>query len=89
MTNSYIPNSTNWTLESCQFGNPDSISEHTFELDHTPSYENRLDTLASYPFPEIETEPECDPEPHVSDPISLFDSLMTPVSLPEFFSIPE
>ena len=22
LTNSYIPNSTDWTLESCQFGNP-------------------------------------------------------------------
>ena len=44
-----------------------------------------LDILASYPFLEIEIEPECDPEPHVS----LFGSIMTPVSLPDFFSIPE
>ena len=59
LTDPYIPNSTDWTHESCHFGNPDSISDHTFELDHTPSYENRLDILASYPFPEIETEPDC------------------------------
>ena len=50
LTNPYIPNSTNWTHESCHFGDPDSISKHTFQLDHTPSYENRLDILASYPF---------------------------------------
>ena len=47
------------------FENPDSIYEHTFKLDQSPSYESRLDNLASYPFPEIEIEPECDPEPLV------------------------
>ena len=81
----YISNSTDWTHESCHFGNLDSISEHTFELDHTPSYENCLDILTSYPFSEIDIEPECDPEPHISNSISLFDSIMTPISLPDFF----
>ena len=33
LTDPYISNSTDWTRESCHFGNPDSISEHTFELD--------------------------------------------------------
>ena len=89
LTDPYILNSTDWTHESCHFGNPASISEHTFELVHTPSYENRLDILVSYPFPEIEIKPECDLEPHVSNSISLFDSIMTPVSLPDFFSIPK
>ena len=89
LTDSYIPNSTDWTHESCHFGNPASISEHTFELDQSPSYESRLDILASYPFPEIEIEPECDPESHVSNSISLFDLIMILVSLPDFFSIPE
>ena len=56
LTNPYISNSTNWTQESCSFGNQDSISEHTFEIDQSPSYESRLDILASYPFPEIEIE---------------------------------
>ena len=56
LTDSYIPNSTDWTHESCHFGNPASISEHTIELDHAPIYKNRLDILASYPFPEIETD---------------------------------
>ena len=72
LTNPYIPNSTDWTQESCYFGNQDLISERTFELDKTPSYENRLDVLASFPFPEIEIEHECDPEPHVSDSIFHF-----------------
>ena len=53
LTDPYIPNSTDWTHESCHFGNPDSISEHTFTLEHSPSYENRLNILVSYPFPEL------------------------------------
>ena len=55
LTNPYIPNSTDWTQESCSFGNQDSISEHTFELDQSPSNESRLDILASYPFPELKS----------------------------------
>ena len=46
-------------------------------------------TLASYPFSEIEIKYESDPKPQVGDSISLFDSIMTPVSLPDFFSILE
>jgi len=89
LTNLYIPYSTDWTQESCYSGNQDSISERTSQFDQTPSYKSRLDILASYPFPEIEIKPECDPEPHVSNFISLFDSIMTLVSLSDFFSIPE
>ena len=65
--------------------NPTSISSYQPELDqhHIP------DILASYPFPEIELDLECDPEPHVSNSIALFDSIMTPISLPDFFSILE
>ena len=37
LTNPYIPNSIDWSQESCYFGNQDSISEHTFELDQTPN----------------------------------------------------
>ena len=61
--------------------NQDSMSLHPFEL--TQNLDNHLDILASYPFPEIELELESDPD--VSDLISLFDSIMTPVSLPDFF----
>jgi len=85
LTDPYILSSTDWTQESCHFGNPVSISSYQSELDqHQP-----LDILASYPFLEIELELESDPEPHVGDSISLFHSIMTPVSLPDFFSIPE
>jgi len=53
-----IPNSTDWTQESCHFGNPVSISSYQPEIDqHQP-----LDSLVSYPFPEIELEDECEPE---------------------------
>ena len=54
LINPYISNSINWTQESCYFGNQDSISSYLFELDQTPSFENRIDILASYPFLEIE-----------------------------------
>ena len=67
--------------------NQDSISLHPFE--HAKNFENCLDILASYPFTEIELELESDPEPQVGNSISLFDSIMTPVSLPDFFTIPE
>ena len=45
--------------------------------------------MASYSFSETELELECDPDPQVSNSISLFDSIMTPVFLPNFFHIPE
>ena len=85
LTNPYIPNSTDWIQESCRFGNLVSISSYQPELHkHQP-----LDLLVSYPFPEIKLELESDPEPHVGDSISLFDSIMILVSLPDFFTIPE
>ena len=43
--------------------------------------------MVSYPFPEIKIEHESDPKPQVGNSISLFDSIMTPVFLPDFFSI--
>ena len=85
LTNPYIPNSTDWIQESCYFGNQDSISANPLKLDQTPRFENHIDTLTSYPFSEIEIEYESDPEPQVSDSISLFDSIMISVSLPDFF----
>ena len=63
--------------------NQDSISLHPFEP--AQNFENHLDILVSYPFLEIEIECECDPEPHAGHSISLFDSIMTPISLLDFF----
>ena len=40
--------------------------------------------LASYTFPEIELEHEYDSEPQLSNSISLPDSIMTEVFLPDF-----
>ena len=62
--------------------NQDSISLHPFEL--AQNFENHLDILASYPFLEIELGHECDPDPAVDN--SIFDSIMTMVSLLDFFS---
>ena len=55
------------------------------KFDKTPRLENHIDILASYPFFEIELELESDHEPQVGNSISLFDSIMTPASLPDFF----
>ena len=51
--------------------------------------QHHLDILTSYPFSEIELTHECDHEPQVGNSILLFDSIMTPVSLSDFFSILE
>ena len=40
--------------ESCCFGKQDSISQQSFELGQTPKFENDIDSLACYPFSEIE-----------------------------------
>ena len=45
--------------------------------------------MASYSFPEIELENEYDHEPPLSDSILLPDSIMTPVSPPDFNLFPE
>ena len=47
------------------------------------NFENPIDILVSYPFPEIELENECDPEPQFDNLISLPDLIMTSVSLPD------
>jgi len=87
--NSAIPNSIDLTQNSCHFGNQDSISVHPSELDQTSNVENPIDILASYPLPEIELEHEYDPEPQLGNSISLPDSIMTEVFLPDFRIFPE
>jgi len=84
LTNPYISNSIDWTKESCYFESQDSILAHPFELDHYQNFENHIDILVSYPFPEIELENECDLEPQIDNSISFLDSIMTLVSLPDF-----
>ena len=59
-----------------------SISAHPYELAQTPNFENEIDILSSYPFPEIEL--EYDLESQLGDSILLPDSIMTPVSSPNF-----
>ena len=63
--------------ESGCFGNQGSISEQSFELAQTPNLKKTIDSLASYPFPEIELENEYDHDPQLSDSILLPDSIMT------------
>ena len=45
--------------------------------------------MTSYPFPEIELENKYDPETQLSDSILLHDSIMTPMSSPDFNLFPE
>ena len=73
LTNPYIPNPIDWTQKSCYFGNQDSISAHPCELDQTLSFENQIDILVRYLFPEIEIEHESDHEPQVGNSVLLFD----------------
>ena len=75
--------------ESCCFGKQDSISAHPFELSQTPKFENDIDSLTSYPFPKIELENEYDPDPQLGDLILLLNSIMTPMSSPDFNLFPE
>ena len=86
MTNLDISNSIDLTQDSCQFENQDSILAHPYELVQTS---NPIDILASYHFPEIELEHEYDLEPQISNSISLPDSIMTEVFLPDFRPFPE
>ena len=44
------PSNVHTTYESCHFGNPASISSYQSELNQHQT----LDSLAGYPFPEIE-----------------------------------
>ena len=58
--------------------NQKSVSSHKFELDQFQT----LDKLASFPFNEIELKCECDPDPQPCDSVSIFKSMLTPISLP-------
>jgi len=77
------PPNVHTTHESCHFGNLASISSYQPELhQHQP-----LDSLASYPFPEIELEDECKLELQISDSSPILESISTPVVLPELSNV--
>ena len=89
LTNSAIPNSIDLTQDSCHFENQDSILAHPSELVQISNVKNPINILESYPFPEIELEHEYDPELQLGNSISLPDSILTEVFLPEFRPFPE
>ena len=62
-----------------------SISSHQYELDQSQS----LDKLASLNFNEIELDYECEPDSQLCDSVSIFESMLTPVSLPNLDQFPE
>jgi len=85
LTDTYIPNSTDCTKESCHFENPASISLYQPKLDQ----HHILDNLTSYPIPEIELEDEYEPELQFSDSIPVLESISTPVVLPKLSDVLE
>ena len=58
LTISDVANHSVRAEESFCLGKQDSISAHPFELAQTLNFENHIDILPSYPFPEIELENE-------------------------------
>jgi len=83
----YSPSPIDDTDESWCLGDPDqnSISSHQRELDQSQP----IDKLASFNFNEIELDCECEPDPQLYDLLSNFESMLTPVSLPNLDPIPE
>ena len=61
------------------------ITSHKFELDQFQT----LDKFASFSFNEIEPEYECNLDPQPCDSISIFDFMLTPVSLPNLDQFPK
>ena len=68
-------NKESWNLEDFD---QESISLHRIEFDQFQT----LDKLESFPFNDIELECKCDHDPQPCDSISIFDFMLTPVSLP-------
>ena len=75
-TSSHIDeNQESWYLEEFDQA---SISPQNLELDqYQPTAK-----LASFHFNEIELDYECEPYPQLCDSISIFESMLTPVFLP-------
>ena len=69
-----------WCLEDLD---QNSITSHQHELDQS----QLLNKLASFNFDEIELDCECEPDPKFCDLILYFESMLTPVSLPNLDSI--
>jgi len=84
LTISDVANHSVRAEESSCFEKQDSISIQSFELAQTPNFENNIDSLTSYSFPKIELGNEYDPQLQLNDSILLSDSIMTPVSSPDF-----
>ena len=76
-TSRYIDeNQESWYLEDFD---QDSVSPQNLKLDHYQP----IDKLTSFHFNEIEFEYECEPDSQLCDFIPIFDSMLTPASLPK------
>jgi len=78
-----IPNTSNhinenqesWYLEDFD---QDSVSPQSLELDQYQP----IDELESFHFNEIELDHECEPDPQLCDSVFIFESMLTPIFLP-------
>jgi len=75
-------NQESWCL--CSY-NQDSISSDYLELDQYQT----IDKLTNFHFNEIEFEYECYPDLQICDSVSNFESMLTPISLPNLDPVPE
>ena len=75
-TSIYIDeNQESWYIEDFD---QDSISPQNLKLDQYQP----IDELISFYFNEIELNYECEPKPQLYDSVSIFESMLTPVFLP-------
>ena len=75
-------NQESWCLRDFD---QDLISPQNLELDQ---YEP-INKLVSLHFNEIELEYECEPHPQPYDPVPIFESMLTPISLTNLDSFPQ
>ena len=65
------------------------IFEDHIKLDQLYNFENLIDKLASSQFLDIELNEKCDLDFQICDPVQIFESILTPVLLPDLSNILE
>ena len=63
--------------------------DHHIELDQFHTFESYIDKLASSHFYKLELNEERDHQSQICDPVQIFESILTPVLLPDLSNILE
>ena len=63
--------------------------DHHIELDQFDTFESPIDKLASSHFYEIKLNEKCDLDSQICNPVQIFESILTPVLLPDLSNILE